>query len=67
MKVLLSNSVENVLARGEISCFEQFLLLSRCFKDLSAAVVSESVCMWEIVNNTSKGSLLQGYLISCIF
>ena len=45
MKVLLLHSVENVLTKVEISRFEQFLLLSRCFQTLSAAVASERVCM----------------------
>ena len=35
----------NIVAKGEIACFEQFLLLSLCFKKLSAAEASESVYM----------------------
>ena len=35
------------MANGEIAPFEQFLLLSQCFKKLSAAEASERVCVWE--------------------
>ena len=34
------NKVENTVAKGEIARFEQFLLLSKCFKKSSAAEVS---------------------------
>ena len=47
----LSLKVENVVAKGEIARFEQFLLLSLCLKKLSAAKMSESVYMREMVNN----------------
>ena len=42
------------MAKGEIACFEQFLLLSQCFQNPSAAEASESVCMRERVNR-NKG------------
>ena len=35
------------MAKGEIACFEQFLLLSQCFQNVCAAEASESFCMWE--------------------
>ena len=38
------------MAKGEIARFEQFLLLSLCFKKPSAAVASESVYMRKRVN-----------------
>ena len=41
--------VENIVAKGEIACFEQFLLLSLCFQKADAAEVSESVYMRERV------------------
>ena len=37
------------MAKGEIACFEQFLLLSLYFQELSAAEASESVFMRERV------------------
>ena len=43
--------VENIVAKGEIACFEQFFLLSQCFQKLSAAEVSKSLYMWERVKN----------------
>ena len=43
--------IENIVANGEIACFEQFLLLSQCVQKSFAAEASESVFMWERVNN----------------
>ena len=48
----------NIVVKGEITCFEQFLLLPQCFQKSSATEVSESVWMWERVKEWS------GY-ISC--
>ena len=42
------NKVENMVAKEEIACFEQFLLLSKCFQNSSAAKASECVYMWLI-------------------
>ena len=42
--------VENIVVKGEIACFELFLLLSLCFqKAVSAAEASESIYMKERV------------------
>ena len=46
--------VENIVAKGEIARFVQFLLLSLCFKKPSAAEASESVYMRERVNTEAK-------------
>ena len=29
---IITKKPENIMAKGEIACFEQFLLLSQCFK-----------------------------------
>ena len=50
MKVQLLNTVENILAKGNITHNEQFCPLSQCFQKLSAAEASEKVCLWERVN-----------------
>ena len=34
---------ENIVAKGEIACFKQFLLLSQCFQKLSPAVLSKCI------------------------
>ena len=36
-KVYLFNRVENIVAKGEITHYEQFRLLSQCFQKSSAA------------------------------
>ena len=47
----LSLKVENIVTKGEIACFVQFILLSLMFsKKPSAAEASESVYMRERVN-----------------
>ena len=40
--------------KGEIACFEQFLLLSQCFQKSSTAEASESVYRWERVKLQHK-------------
>ena len=49
MKTYLLNKVENIVSKGEIACFEQFLLLSQSFQNSSAAEASASIYMWERV------------------
>ena len=38
-----------IVAKGEIACFEQFLLFSQCFQKSSAADASKCVYRWERV------------------
>ena len=63
MKTHLLNRVENIASRGEIACFEQFLLLSQCFQKISAAEMSESVYMRERV----KYIIFTFYFVQMIF
>ena len=42
------------MAKEEIACFEQFLLLSQCFQKSSAAKVSKNVCIRERVQISNK-------------
>ena len=44
MRVKSLKRVENIVVKGEIARFEQFLLLSQCFPMSSAAEALESVC-----------------------
>ena len=44
MKVGLMNRDENIVAKGEIARYEQFLLSPQCFQRSSAAEPSESFC-----------------------
>ena len=37
--VQLSDQVENIVGKGEIACYEQFLLFRRCFQKLPAVYV----------------------------
>ena len=48
MRVQLLNRVENIVAKGEIARFEQFLLLSQCFQ----VVCDKGVYMRESVTAT---------------
>ena len=49
MRVYLLKKIENIVAKGEIGNFEQFLLLTQCFQKSSAAEASETIYMWERV------------------
>ena len=49
-KEQLLNKVKNSAANGEIIQFEQFLILTKCYRKNYAAETSESVCMWIWVN-----------------
>ena len=49
----LGLKVENIVAKREIACFEQFLLLSLCFQKPFDAEASESVYMRGRVNRQS--------------
>ena len=53
MRVYILKKVENIVANGEIARFDQFLLLSQCFEKSSAAVTSESICMWKRVKRNN--------------
>ena len=39
MRVKLLKRVENIVAKAEIACFEQFLLLPQCFQKSFAAEI----------------------------
>ena len=41
MGIKLSDSVENIVGKGEIARYEQFLLFPQCFQKLSVADVSK--------------------------
>ena len=54
MKEQSLNRVENMVSKGEIACFEPFLLLCHDFKKLSAAKASESAYMRERVKRVEN-------------
>ena len=37
MAIQISDWVENIVGKGEIACYEQFLLFPQCFQKLSVA------------------------------
>ena len=37
----MSNRVENIVGKGEIACYEQFLLCPQCFQKLSVLDASK--------------------------
>ena len=39
--------LKNIVAQGENALFEQFQILSQCFKKLPAEYVSKCICMGE--------------------
>ena len=43
--------VENTVGKGEIVCYEQFLLFPQCFQKARFLGASKGVIVWEWVNN----------------
>ena len=46
----LSKWVENTVGKGEIACYEQFLLFPQCFQKAGFLGASKDVIVWEWVN-----------------
>ena len=46
----LSKQVENTVGKGEIACYEQFLLFPQCFQKACSLGASKGVIVWEWVN-----------------
>ena len=42
--------VENTVGKGEIACYEQFLLFPQCFQKACFQGASKGVIVWEWVN-----------------
>ena len=47
----LSEQVENTVGKGEIACYEQFLLFPQCFQKACFPGVSKGVIVWEWVKH----------------
>ena len=48
----LSKRVENIVGKGEIARYEQFLLFPQCFQKACFPEASKGVIMWEWVNKS---------------
>ena len=44
-----SKWVENTVGKGEIACYEQFLLFPQCFLKICTAEISKPGLVWEMV------------------
>ena len=44
-------TVENTVGKGEIACYEQFLLFPQCFQKACFPGASKGVVVWELVNS----------------
>ena len=67
MKKYLINRTENIVSKEEIARFEQFLLLSHICQKSFTDKASESVYMWERVNDIcGNPCLLMFFLELCI-
>ena len=47
----LSKRVENTVRKGEIACYEQFLLFPQCFQKACFPGASKGVIVWKWVKN----------------
>ena len=52
-----SKRVENTVGKGEIACYEQFLLFPKCFQKACFPGASKGVIVWEWVK--AGGLLIQ--------
>ena len=59
----LSKQVENTLGKGEIACYEQFLLFPQCYQKACFPGASKGGIVWEWVNCTYLPWKL--FLIAC--
>ena len=50
----LSKQVENTEGKGEIACYEQFLLFPQCFQKACFPEVSKGVIVWEWVKMLNR-------------
>ena len=50
MIISVFNRVENILGKGEIARYEQFLLFPQCFQKACFPGASKGVIVWEWVN-----------------
>ena len=56
MGIQLHNWVENILGKGEIARYEQFLLFPQCFQKMSIVDVSDWISMeWRVNQKTNFG------------
>ena len=53
-----SKRVENTVGKGEIACYEQFLLFPQCFQKASFPGASKGVIVWEWVNPLPRMPIL---------
>ena len=49
MEEKISKQVENTVGKGEIACYEQFLLFPQCFQKACFPGASKGVIVWEWV------------------
>ena len=56
----LFKPVENTVGKGDIACYEQFLLLPQCFQKACFLGASKGVLVWEWVNVIYRGYLFFG-------
>ena len=61
MNVKSSNRVENIVANGDIAHYEQFLLLPQRFQKSSAEEASESIILWERVENLCRATTFKPF------
>ena len=54
MIISVCNRVENIVGKGEIARYEQFLLSPQCFQKAFYPEASKGVIVWEWVNYNKK-------------
>ena len=62
----LSKQVENTVGKGEIACYEQFLLFPQCFQKSCFPGASKGVIVWEWVKNLTLSQTSPGFYVSAV-
>ena len=66
MIISVCDRVENIVGKGEIARYEQFLLFPQCFQKACFPGASKGVIVWERVKRTPASSLQCGIcLLNC--
>ena len=60
----ISKQVENIVGKGEIACYEQFLLFSQCFQKACFPGASKGVIVWEWVKTLPNIKSLQATMLN---
>ena len=67
MIVLLLNTVDNIMQKGEIAPYEQIILLPQCFQVICYRGVRKRLSVFQLFDsNSSLSMMLRGFYYDCV-